>query len=277
MHKGKVILVKLPSSFQTSRRTACALKRTVLVAVGIVLSGVLLAGCGLLATPTPLPTPTRLPRATSTPTPIDTPTPTDTSTPTPLPPTATPTIAPPTQTSVPPTMTPRPSATPTALPPTQTATPRPPTATPLPTNTPTPSIDFVVVKKRLLTRTENGGQCQGNILFYVSVQDAQGQPLNGIVVHMLWDGVTPNLIVDNTSGADGPGAVRIIHSAGIFRLVVVKDASGRTYTSEIADQLITDDPPEDWKRAAGYCNVDPGKCEYCFGHYSYEVVFKRTW
>jgi hypothetical protein len=117
----------------------------------------------------------------------------------------------------------------------------------------------------------------GDILFHVYAQDAQGQPLNGVVVHMLWDGAKPNQIVDNPTGLDGPGEVHITHTAGVFRLVVIKDASGRTYSSEIADQLITDYPPDDWKQAAGYCSVDPGKCENCFGHYSYEVVFKRTW
>jgi hypothetical protein len=129
----------------------------------------------------------------------------------------------------------------------------------------------------MLTRTENGGQCQGNILFYVYVQDAQGQPLSDVIIHMLWDGATAKDIIDNRSGSDGPGFVRIIHTAGIFRLVVIRDTSGRAFSSEIADQLITDYPSDDAKRAAGYCSVDPGKCENCYGHYSYEVVFKRTW
>jgi hypothetical protein len=147
----------------------------------------------------------------------------------------------------------------------------------VPTTTPKPAVDFVVVKKRMLTRAENGGRCDGNILFHAMVIDANGNPLNDIIIYMLWDGARPDQIVDNPTGLNGPGRVDMFHTAGIFRLVVVKDTSGRTYTSEVADQLITDYPPDDWKRAAGYCNVDPGKCENCFGHYSYEVIFQRTW
>jgi hypothetical protein len=128
-----------------------------------------------------------------------------------------------------------------------------------------------------MSRAENGGRCDGEIFFHVHTIDAAGQPLDGIVIHMLWDGALPKDIVDNPTGLNGPGYVKFFHTAGRFRLVVVKDTSGRSYTSEVADDLITDYPPDDWKRAAGYCNVDPGKCENCFGHYSYEVVFQRTW
>ncbi len=131
----------------------------------------------------------------------------------------------------------------------------------------------------MLTRDENGKQCMGNNNFYVTVVDSVGQPLNGIVVHQLWDGATPKDIRDNITGPpfNPPGKVTIAHGAGVYWLTVVGDASGRAYTSQPADQLITDYPPDDWKRASGYCSVDPGRCENCFGHYSYEVVFQRTW
>ncbi len=129
----------------------------------------------------------------------------------------------------------------------------------------------------MLTRAENGGKCDGEIFFHASAVDAQGRPLDGIVIHMLWDGALPKDIVDHPTGLNGPGKVTMFHTAGIFRLLVVKDVAGRAYSSEVADQLITDYPPDEWKKQAGYCNLDPGKCENCFGHYSYEVVFQRAW
>jgi hypothetical protein len=235
-----------------------------------VLAAAILAGCG--STPTVTPSPTRAPQPTYTATATVTTTATATATPAatatlvPATTTATATSAPATATATqPPTATVAPTKTPAA------------TATPVAVAKPAPSVDFVVASVRMLTRTENGGLCAGEIFFHARAVDAQGKPLDGVVVHMLWDGAMPNDIVDHPTGLDGAGYVKFFHTAGIFRLVVVKDVSGRVYTSEVADHLVTDYPSDDLKRAAGYCNVDPGKCENCFGHYSYEVVFQRTW
>ncbi|MFN8458616.1 MAG: hypothetical protein U0401_28845 [Anaerolineae bacterium] len=143
--------------------------------------------------PTPTATPTFTPSATATPSPTFTPsaTPTFTSTPTATPlPTATPT---PTDTA---------TITPTSTP-AETATPTPVPATPAPTETPQPAVDFRIASWRLWPLALNSGCAKGMHVIFIHVQDANGQPLDGIVLGDTWNNV------EVTSGNKGLGRTEI--------------------------------------------------------------------
>jgi hypothetical protein len=217
-------------------------------------------------TNTPLPTRARTSRLA----PTDTPTPTSTYTPTLMP----------TDTPVPPTNTSTP-----------TFTPAPPTYTPTPTP---PPYDFVVVHQRIWTNEENGGvSANGTVTgcgyghqIYVWVLDAAGNPLDGVVIGDTYN--NPRHI----SGEKGPGHAQYdLHMNG-FELLVVEDTNaGRPVTSEVSHVLSSNDwqIPVPWLIEGHYCateeeciarRADPdgvGSNSLCWGHYSYEIVFQRTW
>ncbi len=196
--------------------------------------------------------------------------------PTPLP-TDTP---PPTETAAPPTETPLP------VPP----TPAPPTDTPTPEPTATSSVDFRIVKQRLLSKDENGG-CAGNHNIFVDVIDANGNPIKGVQLGDVWNNPGP---VTGHKGDDKPGRAEydLYKDGGYYLLVKEDPTAGRPVTSETTELLSSDD----WKIGiprlieAGYC-PDEGTCRVlwnsgefgvgnnslCWGHYSWEVVFQRAW
>jgi hypothetical protein len=246
-------------------RLVAILLLVILLFAGLVGSAIGASGLtnGRLLALLPFIAPSPTPTATKTPRPTRTPTPTFTSTYTPTPTvTSTPTV----------TQTP----TPTPVPP--TATRRPPTSTPRPTATFTPSIDFVVKTQRMLSKTENGG-CVGNHHIFITVVDKNGSPLDGVVLHGLWTKE------DHVSGEKGPGRAEIILYKSGEQVQVVRDVSGRTYTSETTRNLDTreDQIPIPDLISGGYCN-DEADCQdkvahnaMCNYHHSYEVVFQRTW
>jgi hypothetical protein len=214
-----------------------------------------------LATPTPLPTETPTPTATITPLPTDAP-PTDTPVPVPDQPTETP---------VPPTDTPAPPPT-----------PGPPTNTPAPTDTPTPvppAVDFRLVTQRMYSLEENGA-CRGMHQIFVTVIDAAGNPLDGVAVEDTFQAVPPH-----TSGEKGPGKLEYDLWKNGFALRVIKKQDGSPATSDVTAKLssVDADIPNEWLVQGGYCESD-ADCstrksinQLCLGHYSYEVVFQRTY
>ncbi|MFQ5612958.1 MAG: hypothetical protein ACE5H9_12575 [Anaerolineae bacterium] len=227
-----------------------------------------------ISSPTPLPTPTFTPVPPS-PTPVDTPTPapTDTPLPTPIP----------SDTPLPPTDTPEPpTVTFTPAPPTATFTPAPPTATPTPT---TPPVDFVVTSLRMLSIEENGG-CLGKHQIFVTVVDAAGNPLNGVLIGDTFNNPP------KTSGDKGPGKAEFDLYKNGFELLVKQDPNaGRPVSSEVTMKLSSNDweIPIDWLIAGHYCSSHEectrrwnsgtagiGENSLCWGHYSYEVTFQRT-
>jgi hypothetical protein len=184
------------------------------------------------------------------------------------------------------TETPVPTAT--DVPPTSTSAP--PTDTPEPTPTNTPAVDFVIVKQRLYTKDENGG-CAGNHNIFVDVIDANGNPIKGVQLGDVWNNPGP---VTGHKGDDKPGRAEydLYKDSGFHLLVKSDPTAGREVTSEVTELLSADD----WKIGiprlieAGYC-PDEGTCQVlwnsgvfgvgnnslCWGHYSWEVVFQRTW
>jgi hypothetical protein len=232
------------------------------------------------------------PTPTATPLPPPTPTPTNTLVVPPAQVEAAPAEAQPAETPLP-TDTPLPTAI--LIPPTDTPipvppTPVPPTDTPEPTPTNTPSVDFVVAKQRLLTKDENGG-CAGNHNVFIDVIDANGNPLKGVQIGDIWNNPGP---VTGHKGDDQPGRAEYdLYKDQGFYLVVKSDPSvGRPVTSEQTVELSADD----WRIGiprlveSGYC-TDEASCKVlwnsgvfgegnnsiCWGHYSWEVVFQRTW
>jgi len=277
--------------------------------LGFALAMLLLSGCGVLAS-TPVPVlPTSLPVAaqpTSTatsvpPTPIPTqPQPTNTPSPSP---TSTPTSTPTDTATLAPTDTPTPSPTHTPTP-TPTSTPVPPTGTPTatltpapPADTPTPTLppfDFVVVHQRIWTNEENGGvSVNGSVTgcgyghqIYVWVLDVAGNALDGVVIGDTYN--NPKHI----SGEKGPGHAQYdLHMNGYELLVVEDTNAGRPVTSQVSWVLSANDwqIPIPWLIEGHYCateeeclarRADPetgSASSLCWGHYSYEIVFQRTW
>jgi hypothetical protein len=164
------------------------------------------------------------------------------------------------------------------------ATP-PAEATPIPEPpSPTPGIDFVVRLVRMRTNAENSwdgtlGNCGSDHSIYVHVADAQEKLLDGILIGDKYGNF------EVPTGPDGPGTARILVWSATMELTVLGGQDGARYTSQFTPPLSTLDEqiPLDWLQAAGYCN-SPEDCQQrvetnqlCRGHYSYDVVFQRTW
>ena len=177
--------------------------------------------------------------------------------------------------------------TPEVAPPTHT--PVPPTDTPEPTATPAPEFDFIITKQRLYTKEENGG-CLGNHSIFVSVIDAAGAPIKGVELGDVWGNPGP---ITGHKGDDQPGiAVYDLYKNG-FKIFVKHDpTAGREVTSQVSELLSSND----WEIGipklieAGYCPDEStcrvlwnsgvfgeGNNSLCWGHYSWDVVFQRTW
>lgn len=252
-----------------------------------------------LVTPTPLPTDTPLPTAT--------PLPTDTPTATPIPPTDTAVVA----TELPPTDTPQPQATDTSVVPTSTPvpptntpepqptnTPRPqPTNTsrPQPTNTPKPTnppaAKWTIAEQRLVGPHQDAQGCDyGNLQIRATVVDANGNQIPGVWVYDRYSGqyqVTGN--VDSPEW--GIGETKFEYGIGGGGSLCVAEGQGGSCLSGFTrDMPCYHIPPVEDLFAAGYCEccdvgatlercqqlVNEGKC-MGNGHYSWRVVFRRSW
>lgn len=220
----------------------------------------------LTATPTASPVPTD----TATPTPSRTATPTPTNTPTNTP-TDTPTA----------TATATPSTTPTTLPPTATPKPKPPTSTPVPDD----GFKFDITMQRMLHIDENGGPI-GNHNIYVHAFDAQGNPLNGVVVCRVYalQLQPPDPHACGITGEAGPGRMHFDVYSGDFVYVASADPEHRPLSPNT--RLLAQEPANmDFQELVdnGYCESIED-CERRLPinnlvrfHYSYEVHFKRRW
>lgn len=216
------------------------------------------------------PTRTLVPTFTATPDWTATSTPTNTFTPTSTP-TTTPTPSPTdTATPEPPTRTPQPTAPPQPEEPTDTPPPEPEPATP------TPSIDFRVVKQEVMPVIVDGS-CNWRHNVFVTVVDAAGNPLDGVVVADKWGNY------EIPSGDKGPGRCDFDLWANSLELYVKGDVNGTPYRSEMTRRLSSDQPEISDMIKGGVCK-DTAECEqkiasnsFCYGHYAYEVTFQRTW
>jgi hypothetical protein len=137
-----------------------------------------------------------------------------------------------------------------------------------------PAVDFKIVEQRILSPEENKGGIDfgGDHLIFITVIDANGVPLDGIVVREV--NTTNDELI---SGNKGPGKTEfLMGGGGVFAFAVVGEKDGQTYTSETTHPLSLVSPVLDDLVAAGYC-PDVGTCQNHPWHWSYNVVFQRTW
>ncbi len=186
-----------------------------------------------------------------------------------------------------------PTDTPVSEAPPPTDTPAPP---PPPTDTPEPEpaaasseFDFIITKQRMLTIDENGG-CRGMHQIFADVVDAAGNPIQGVELGDVWGNPGP---VTGHKGPDEPGrAVYDLYKNG-FKIFVKNDpTAGRPVTSQVSELLSSNDWEIGIPRLieAGYCPDEAtcnvlwnsgvfgvGNNSLCWGHYSWEITFQRTW
>jgi hypothetical protein len=163
---------------------------------------------------------------------------------------------------------------------TQTPVPVAPVNAAPPTNTPIPNLDFRISSWRLWPLALNSGCAKGMHTIFITVLNADGSPLNDIIVGDSWNNV------ETVTGTKGPGKAELDLGSNTMELVVKADAgSGVSYTSEISfpfSSFMTTIPNEQMV-AAGYCANDL-ECDwkraydsyYCGGHYSWEVIFQAA-
>ena len=212
--------------------------------------------------PSPTFVPTETPAPTSTPVPTETPQPTDTPAPT--------------DTPVPPTDTPEPSRTPK---PTKTPAPTAaladqghasdtipaeapapsPTPPPVPTDTPVPAVAYRLAGWRQLAPCEN----QGGHTLFINVVDPAGNGIAGVPLLVEFGGDS-DVIYTGQKLDKGPGWAEYPMYGGYT--VRVAEA-----TSDVTPML-SSKLPEDQR-----CDSTNNNVANSFGHYSYEVVFQRTY
>jgi CRP-like cAMP-binding protein len=212
------------------------------------------------------PTPSYTPWPTETPLPTDTPTVTPTPTDTPVP-----------------TDTPLPTATFTPVP---TDTPFP---TPVPVRVqevapaaeavaaaavvdaaaaaakaPASNVDWRLISMRRLTPCENRGMHH----VFVTVQDAAGNPLDGVVLIQSNDGNPADVLDRTVSGAKGPGKAEFAMWKGAQYMVFVSGGDGLPGSTDIARGLTSGFTDE------ALC--DDGSGGNTLFHNSFEVIFQRA-
>ncbi|MGQ9489881.1 MAG: MSCRAMM family protein [Anaerolineae bacterium] len=94
---------------------------------------------------------------------------------------------------------------------------------------------YAVTTRRLLTPEETAGRR----IFYGTVTDALGQPLNGVKLEMRWELAAPGTVFPvETTGRDPlkpAGSYEFLHTPGLFNLRVVQG----DWPSDVADNLDT--------------------------------------
>ncbi len=206
------------------------------------------------------------------------------------------------------TETPHPTDTPAPVvdtPSAATNTPLPPpteTPAPLPTNTPAPAptevsmadvepaaetlaVDFVLRHVRMRSNEENswdgklGDFCGSDHSIYVYTVDTQENLLDGVLVGDKYGNF------EVPTGVDGPGMVRILVWSATMEVAVMGHQDGTRFTGDFSPLLSTvdEDISPDWLQQGGYCQSledcqqRAATNQLCRGHYSYDVIFQRTW
>lgn len=159
--------------------------------------------------------------------------------------------------------------------PTEPAAPAPP---------PPSGMEFSHITTRLRPIGQDAQSCAGgeNSIF-VFVQDANGSPLNGVLVKEVFTGQIKE------SGSKGPGMAQWDIYRGGGGQVQLVDGGGNPI-SPMSAGMSADWPAFQMMWDGGYCNCKPhpdaDSCrsdleskQYLFtvGHYTYEVIFKRNY
>jgi uncharacterized protein YraI len=152
------------------------------------------------------------------------------------------------------------------------------TAEPAPAPNPSDTPVFSLAAHRLWSKDENGG-CAGQHLLRITVLDANGAPLNGIVLQGIYTGAT--LVTGDQGKGDGRVEYDLYGTGEGFQ--VVRNNDGREVVSDKAEGFTTKslDIPVPQLIEAGYCDDDT-TCQVfynsygCTGHHSWEATFKRN-
>jgi hypothetical protein len=134
------------------------------------------------------------------------------------------------------------------------------------------------VSWRLWPLALNGG-CVGEGMheIFVTVLDANGAPLDGVVVGDTWNNVE---VVSGTPGK-GPGRAVIDLWANTMEITVKRDAATGQASPPCSSFIVT--IPNEQLLQAGYC-ASEAECQalhdkdpwHCGAHYSWEVIFQKT-
>jgi len=165
----------------------------------------------------------------------------------------------------------------------------PPTAipaTPKPTEPPKPAgPDFQLVGIRLWGVEENGGRFDGPTVICgekrqlrVIVTDAAGNPLNGVTVKVVYGNQE-----EAVTGDKGPGMTEFVLGGG-QDVYIIRDVDGRQVTSDYARGMSTDPRAIPYETLMGgrFC-VSAEDCTRfaslpgCYGHYSWDVTYRRAY
>lgn len=142
-------------------------------------------------------------------------------------------------------------------------------------------VDFRIASWRLWPLALNSGCAKGMHTIFITVLDASGAPLDNIIVGDSWNNV------ETMSGSKGPGKAEIDLWSNTMEMVIKRDgATGQEYSSDVSfpfSSFMTTIPNEQMVQA-GYCANDL-ECDwkrahdsyFCGGHYSWEVVFQKTY
>ncbi len=168
-------------------------------------------------------------------------------------------------------------------PPQPTTTPRPTAA---PTQPPKPGMEFTVESVRLRPLNVGAQRCDGgdhNI--FITVLDPAGNPLNGVRILEVFTG---QIRVTGEQGKGDGRAEYDLYRGGGGQLRIVDEANNPK--SELTRGMSNTFPDFDLMKAAGYCTCKPhpddASCEadinsqqylFAWGHYVYEVVFRRVY
>ena len=211
------------------------------------------------------PTPTYTPWPTETPVPTETPTITPTPTDTPVP----------TETPLPTaTFTPIPTDTPVPAPePRRVAQQEAPAAeavvaaaaAPAAAKAAASAVEWRLVTMRRLTACEN----RGNHHIFITVLDAAGNPLDGVVLIQSNDANAGDILDRTVSGAKGPGKAEFVMWKGAQYMAFVSGGDGSPASTDLARGLNSNFTDE------FECGDGGGGGNTLF-HNSFEVVFQRT-
>ena len=172
-------------------------------------------------------------------------------------------------------------------PPAPTNTPVPP-----PTNTPKPPAAKWSWDARLVGPGQDAQGCDyGNLQLRVTVVDAGGSQLGGVWVHDRYS--QQYQVTGNVDSPDwGPGETKFEYGGGGGGSLCIAEGEGGGCVSDYTrDMPAYNVPPVEDLHAAGYCEqcCEPGatleRCRElvsageCMGngHYSWRIVFKRSW
>jgi CRP-like cAMP-binding protein len=248
-------ILSLRQSSAVSRATDSARQRLDVRSQVVLLA--LAADLPVQTTPTytPWPTETPLPTATFTPTatPTETPIPTATPTETPVPPTETPLPPPPVR------QAPAPVAQKAASEPAPEAA-----AAAAPAPAPAPATLYRLAEVRRLTPCEN----RGNHHIFIEVQDAAGNPLDGVTLVQSPRDQIGNVLDKMVSGTKGPGKAEFVMWKMAEYAVYVTEDGANPASTEIAQPLHSNFTDE--------ANCSDGDGGNTLFHNSFKVVFQRT-